>query len=129
MPEEKDDAANEALGLILIRAMIAVARADGRLDAQESQSIFQRIQSLGLDSETQALLVKEMGHPVDMDAIVNSATSPEIAAEIYAVSLLAVEVDTEAEKSYLGMLAARLGLPSELVKELERQVEAQRAAA
>ena len=129
MPEETDDSANEALGLTLIRAMIAVARADGRLDAQESQSIFQKIKSLELDSEAEALLVEEMGHPVDMDAIVNSATSPEIGAEIYAVSLLAVEVDTEAEKSYLSMLAARLRLPSELVRELERQVESQRAIA
>lgn len=129
MPEESDDAANEALGLILVRAMIAVARADGRLDAQESQSIFQKIQSLDLDSESQALLVEEMGHPIDMDAIVNSATSPEIAAEIYTASLLAVDVDTPAEKGYLAMLAARLRLPSELVLELERQVEAQRAFA
>ena len=129
MPEESDDAANEALGLILVRAMIAVARADGRLDAQESQSIFQKIQSLDLDSESQALLVEEMGHPIDMDAIVNSATSPEIAAEIYTASLLAVDVDTPAEEGYLAMLAARLRLPSELVLELERQVEAQRAFA
>lgn len=64
------------------------------------------------------------------DAIVNSATTPEIAAEIYTVSLLAVEVDTAAEKGYFGMLAAaRLLLPSELVVELEQQVEAQRAIA
>lgn len=129
MPEESDDVAIEALGLILVRAMIAVARADGRLDAQESQSIFQKIQSLELDSNSQALLVEEMGHPVDMDAIVNSATTPEIAAEIYTASLLAVEVDTAAEKSYLGMLAARLRLPTELVVELEQQVEAQRVIA
>lgn len=127
MPGESDDVANEALGLTLVRAMIAAARADGRLDAQESQSIFQKIQSLELDSESQALLVEEMSHPVDMDAIVSSASSLEIAVEIYTASLFAVEVDTVAEKSYLGMLAARLRLPSELVLELERQVEAQRA--
>jgi uncharacterized membrane protein YebE (DUF533 family) len=127
MPKENDDAANEALGLTLVRAMIAVARADGRLDTEESQSIFQKIQSLGLDSESQALLVEEMGHPVDMDAIVNSATSPEIAAEIYTASLLAVDIDTAAEKGYLAMLAARLRLPSELVVEIERQVAAQKS--
>jgi uncharacterized membrane protein YebE (DUF533 family) len=75
------------------------------------------------------LLVKEMGHPVDIDAIVNSATSPEIAAEIYAASLLAVEVDSAAEKAYLGMLAARLELPAQLVAELERQVETQKTFA
>ena len=129
MPKENDDVANEALGLTLVRAMIAVARADGRLDAQESQSIFQKIQSLGLDSESQSLLVEEMGHPVDMDAIVNSASSPEIAAEIYTASLLAVDVDTAAEKGYLAMLAARLRLPSELIVELERQVTAQKTFA
>ncbi len=126
MPERSDYAANEALGLTLVRAMIAVSRADGRLDAQESQAIFQKIESLGLDSESQSLLVEEMGHPVDVDAIVNSATSPEIAAEIYIASLLAVDFDTAEEKAYLAMLAARMGLPSALVAELESQVEAQK---
>ena len=129
MPKENDDTANEALGLTLVRAMIAVARADGRLDEQESQSIFQKIQSLGLDQESQSLLVEEMGHPVDMDTIVNSATSPEIAAEIYTASLLAVDVDSAAEKGYLAMLAARLRLPSELVVEIEQQVAAQKSFA
>jgi uncharacterized membrane protein YebE (DUF533 family) len=129
MPKENDVAAQEELGLILVRAMIAVARADGRLDAQESQTIFEKIQSLGLDPESQNLLVKEMGHPVDMDAIVNSATCPEVAAEIYAASLLAVEVDSAAEKAYLAMLAARLELPAQLVVEIERQVEVQKTFA
>lgn len=127
MPAAENTAASDQLGLTLVRAMIAVAKADGRLDPQESQAIFEKIQSLGLDSESQALLVEEIGHPVDMDAIVRSATSPEVAAEIYAASLLAVEVDTAAEKGYLAMLAARLKLPSALVAEIERQVESQTA--
>lgn len=126
IPEETNHAANEALGQTLVRAMIAVSRTDGRLDAQESQAIFQKIGSLGLDRESQSLLAQEMGHPVDIDAIVNSATSPEIAAEIYAASLLAVDIDNAAEMAYLTMLAARLRLPPELVTELEHQVEAQK---
>jgi uncharacterized membrane protein YebE (DUF533 family) len=125
MPAKNNPAGQEALGLTLVRAMIAAARADGRLDAKESRTIYQRIESLGLDPEDQALLVAEMGHPVDMDAIVNSATSPEVAAEIYVASMLAIDVDTADEKSYLAMLAARLKLPPELVVELNRQVEAQ----
>lgn len=129
MPAIDDQAANNELGLLLVRSMIAVARADGRLDAQESQAIFQKIESLGLDSESQNLLVQEMGHPVDMDAIINSATTPEVAAEIYIASLLAVDVDTAAEKSYLAMLAARLQLPPALVAELENQVNAHKTVA
>ena len=125
MPAKKNLAGQEALGLTLVRAMIAAARADGRLDAKESRTIYQRIESMGLNPEDQALLVAEMGHPVDMDAIVHSASSPEVAAEIYVASLLAIDVDTADEKSYLAMLAARLKLPPELVAELNRQVEAQ----
>ena len=86
--------------------MISAAHADGRLDAQESQSIFQRIESLNLEPDEKALLVAEIGKPVDMDAIVKSATRAQIAAEIYIASLMAIDVDTAAEKSYLVMLAA-----------------------
>ena len=125
LPAPNDEVATNELSLTLVRAMIAAARSDGRLDAQESQAIFQKIEALGLDAESQNLLVQEMGHPVDVDAIVNSATSPEVAAEIYIASLMAVDVDTPAEKSYLGMLAARLQLPPQLVTELELQVQAQ----
>ena len=75
LPAKNDKASQELLGLTLVRAIIAAARSDGRLEAQESQAIFQRIESLGLDSESQALLVAEMGRPVDMDEIVASATS------------------------------------------------------
>ncbi len=131
LPEENNQKASDALGLTLVRAMIAAARADGRLDAQESQIIFQKINSLGLDSESQNLLVQEMGHPVDVDAIVNSASSPEIeiAAEIYIASLVAIEVDNTAEEAYLAMLAARMQLPPGLVTELEAQVAAQKSFA
>jgi uncharacterized membrane protein YebE (DUF533 family) len=125
MPAKNDTAGQEALGLTLVRAMIAAARSDGRLDAKESQTIFHRIESLGLDPESQSLLVAEMGRPVDMDAIVGSATSPEVAAEIYIASMLAIDVDTAAEKSYLAMLAARLNITPELAAELRHQVEAQ----
>lgn len=124
LPPENDSAGREALGLTLVRAMIAAARADGKLDARESQTIFQRIQTLGLDPDDQALLVAEMGRPVDMDALVDSAETPEVAAEIYLASLLAIDTDTAAEKAYLAMLAARLNLPDDLVQELHRQVEA-----
>jgi uncharacterized membrane protein YebE (DUF533 family) len=44
--------------------------------------------------------------------------------EIYVASLLAIEVDTPAERAYLSLLAARLGLDEPLVAELHEQVEA-----
>ncbi|MFV0438166.1 MAG: tellurite resistance TerB family protein [Desulfopila sp.] len=122
LPTQNNVQARQNLGLALIRAMIAAARSDGRLDAQESQAIFQRMEALDLAADERDLLIQEMGRPVDMDAIVQSATSQEIAAEIYLASLLAIDVDTVEEQSYLGMLAARMRLPKELVTELHAQV-------
>lgn len=126
LPDNADQAANNELGLTLIRAMIAASRADGQMDAQESQVIFQRIEELGLDDESRSFVIEEMSQPVNMDTIINSATSPEVAAEIYAASLLAIHVDNPAETAYLAMLAARLRLPADLVTEIEQQVEEQR---
>lgn len=129
LPNSADQEANNELSLTLIRAMIAASRADGQMDAQESQTIFQRIESLDLDEESRACVIAEMNHPVNMDTIVSSATTPELAAEIYAASLLAIDVDNAAESGYLAMLAARLQLPDQLVSEIEHQVEAKRALA
>ncbi|MCG8642970.1 MAG: tellurite resistance TerB family protein [Desulfobacterales bacterium] len=123
LPPKNDSSGREELGLTLVRAMIAAARSDGRLDAKESQAIFQRIESLPLDPDEKSLLIEEMGRPVDVDAIVRSAKSPELAAEIYIASLLAIDVDTVEEQSYLAMLAARLKLPQDLVTQLHVQVE------
>jgi uncharacterized membrane protein YebE (DUF533 family) len=125
MPPKNDSVGQQQLGLTLVRAMIAAARSDGTLDAQESQAIFQRIEALGLAQAERDLLIEEMGRPVNIDAIVSQATTQELATEIYIASLLAIDVDTVEEQSYLAMLAARLKLPPALVMELHNQVEAQ----
>lgn len=125
LPAQNDTASHHKLEFTLVRAMIAAARADGVLDAQESQIIFRRIEGMELAPDERSLLIDEMGKPVDIDAIVRSAATPELAAEIYLASVMAIEVDTVAEESYLGMLAARLKLPQELVHELHTQVEEQ----
>ncbi|MGB0847843.1 MAG: tellurite resistance TerB family protein [Thiolinea sp.] len=126
LPDLNNQVASNQHSLTLVRAMIAAARADGQMDMQESQIIFDKIESLGLDDESRNLLLDEMNHPVNMDTIIQSATTPEVAAEIYTASLLAVDVDTAAEKGYLNMLAARLKLPAALTAEIEQQVDAQR---
>ena len=127
IPALENQQANDDLALTLVRAMIAAANADGVMDSKESQVIFGKISELGLDSENQAILIKEMNQSVDMNAIVKSATSPEVAAEIYTASVLAIDVDNAAEQGYLAMLAARLELPQPLVQEIEQLVANQKA--
>jgi len=56
-----------------------------------------------------------------MDAVVASAANkPDMAAQIYAASMLAVEVDTVAEQRYMKKLASRLGLNDQVVAYIDR---------
>jgi uncharacterized membrane protein YebE (DUF533 family) len=111
-----------AFAVILLTAMISAAKADGHIDREEQDRIFDKIDEAGLDSEAKAFLMDELRSPLDLDKVVAGASSPETAAEIYAASRLAIDPDHAAEKAYLQMLAARLGLEAGLVDEIEYAV-------
>lgn len=116
-PEAQSD-----LSLALLRAMIAAAKADGHIDADEQQRIFGFLDQVDLDTEAKAFVMDELRAPLDIDAVARAATSQEIAAELYAASLLIVDEQNPAEKGYLAMLAARLKLPQDLVDHLHASV-------
>jgi uncharacterized membrane protein YebE (DUF533 family) len=117
-------AAQEEMGRAILRAMIAAAKADGHIDADEQRRIFARIEDLDLDVDDKAFVFEELSKPLDVNAVAAGANTPERAAEIYAASLLAIDVDGPAEKGYLAMLAARLQLDPELVAHLHAKVAA-----
>ena len=108
----------------LIVAMIAAAKADGHIDAEERGRIYQRLEEGGLQPEEVAFLQRELTEPVDIDRIVAGATTREAAMEIYAASLMAVRTDTPQERDYLATLASRLNLESGLVASIEKTVDA-----
>ncbi len=123
MPGAADERGQEALGKALVRAMIAAAKADDRIDADEKERIFQRLETLDLSAQDKAFVFDELSTPLDIEAVVRSADTPEHAAEIYAASLVAIEVDTATERAYLQTLATRLNLPDALVDEIHKAAE------
>ena len=57
-----------------------------------------------------------MEPPWDLGRVADAASTPELAREIYLASLMAIEVDSAAEKNYLARLAARMGLDEAAVR-------------
>ncbi len=112
---------SEELGKTLVRAMIAAAKADGQIDAEEKERIFKRLETMPLSSEEKAFVFDELASPLDIDAVVARADTPEHASEIYAASLVAMTPDSAAERAYLEALAFKLKLPAGLVAEIHRQ--------
>jgi uncharacterized membrane protein YebE (DUF533 family) len=117
-----EEQAQQTLARSLLRAMIAAAKADGHVDAQEQARVFAEIDKLGLGAEDKAFVFDELRAKLDIDAVAADAATPEQAAEIYAASLLAIEPDSAAERGYLAMLAARLRLDDDLVARIHRSV-------
>ncbi|WP_439527158.1 tellurite resistance TerB family protein [Pannonibacter sp.] len=120
---ERAPGGSQQVAVTLLTAMIAAAKADGHIDADEQRRIFGKMDEAGLDNEAKAFLMDELRAPLDLDKIVASATTPETAAEIYAASRLAIDPDHRAEHAYLQMLAARLDLDPALVAEIENAVK------
>lgn len=110
--------------LALIRAMIAAAKADGHVDAEEQRRIFERVGAFNLDAESKAFVFDALAAPLGVSVIAALAGTPEQAAELYLASRLAMDPDGAAELAYLDALAHRLRLPAELVAHLNRQADA-----
>lgn len=123
LPQAEDQPRQDQLSLALLRAMIAAAKSDGHIDAEEQQRIFRHVSEAELTADEKAFVMDELAKPLDIEAVVAPADSPETAAEIYAASLLAIDPDTPAERGYLAMLAGRLGLDPGLVQHLHAGVD------
>ncbi len=115
--------------LSLVRAMIAAAKADGHIDAEERQKISDRLTLSGIDSDAERFLAAELQQPLDLDALVASAQSDAQKVELYTASRLAIEPDSRAERGYLDLLAGRLKLPDSLVDHIEATVSAAKTQA
>jgi len=104
--------------------MIGAAKADGHIDAQEQNVLFEQVEKLGLDAESKAFVFDALTQPADIAGIAAAVNGIEQATEVYLISRIAIDVDQAAERAYLQALAHKLKLPAELVAHLDHQVEA-----
>jgi uncharacterized membrane protein YebE (DUF533 family) len=106
---------------LILKAMINAAKADGHIDESEMSRILGAIQEGGAEKAGLDFLRAEMAKPLDTTELVAAAKgNPELAAKLYAASLLAIEVDTSAERDYLAQLAAALDLAPEVTEQLHQ---------
>ena len=118
-----DDKAALARSRLLVKAMVAAAKADGVIDDKERSNINLQISQLGLDADSAYFIEREMEKPLDVQEIAAGVDTPETAVEIYSVSRAIIDIDNEKERSYLNELTKALDLPTELVAELDKNLK------
>ena len=110
--------------LVLLKATIAAAKADGHIDAAEQVRIEQQLSALTLDRDSQEFFKTELSKPLDAKDVAAGADSPAAAAEIYLISLAVIDNKNAKEAAYLKSLASELKLSEELVAQLESGAQA-----
>ncbi len=100
-------AVSEENAKLMIRAMILAARADGEIDADERARIMDHLTDAS-DAEI-AFVEEQLMAPVDPVALAKD-TDAALRGQVYAMSLMAIKLDTPAEQAYLDQLAKSLGL-------------------
>ncbi len=123
-PQTKDEQEQlEQSSELVLRAMINATKADGRVDQAEVNRMMGKFSEIGVDAEGQRYLMAQLRQPMETENLIAFAKNkPDLAAQIYAASLLAIEVDTQAEKNYLDRLATGLGLSPQVTARIQQMV-------
>jgi uncharacterized membrane protein YebE (DUF533 family) len=105
--------------ILLIRAMIAAAAADGRIDEKEQQKILCGLKQARLESAAQQFLAREIANPATVDELADAVTSPQQGVQLYTAARIAIDLDLEDEHEFLTALAERLGIDEGLAAHID----------
>jgi uncharacterized membrane protein YebE (DUF533 family) len=115
-----EEEALEATAQLVLKGMINAAKSDGQISPDEMQRIVGKLQESGADAGMQQWVMQEMQTPLNAQAFAAEIPNQEVAAQVYAASLLAVEVDTDAERRYLEQFAEAAGLHPLVVRQIHQ---------
>lgn len=105
---------------IILKAMINAAKADGSIDAQEQKKIVEHVGEV--TQEEYAFVKNEMESPLDIDGVI--ARAKGIEKEVYMMSLLTINLDSQIEAQYMDKLGKGLGISEEMANEIHQRVGA-----
>ncbi|WP_284165987.1 tellurite resistance TerB family protein [Frigidibacter sp. SD6-1] len=120
-PTIQPSRSQEAAAALMLKAMIQAAKADGRIDEAEKKRLMDNLG--GATAEEMAFVKRELAAPVDVRGLV--AQVPDgLQAQVYTMSLMAIDLDSRAEGRYLMELANALGLTQREVTAIHSHVGA-----
>jgi hypothetical protein len=97
----------DAVAGLMLSAMLQAAKCDGRIDEGEKKKI---LAALGDASREELEFVnRELSFPVDVQALVRQVPKG-LENQIYAVSVIGIDLDSQKEAEYLAALGSALGI-------------------
>ncbi len=116
----REEEANEQ-ALLLVKAMINAAKADGQVDDAERERIVDKLGDI--TPEELEFVKQELAAPLDLEGFIRSIPAG-MGEQVYTVSLMAIDLDSNAEAQYLDQLARGLGIGPEQCNAIHEQLGA-----
>ena len=105
--------------VVLIRAMVNAAKADGKFDTKEQEKIMNELGSRS--RENMDFLRKELADSLNVQDFVRSVPIG-MEQQVYSMSLIAIDVDKASEADYLSQLADSLRIPMNVREQIHRRL-------
>jgi uncharacterized membrane protein YebE (DUF533 family) len=105
--------------LLVMRAMIAAAAADGRIDQDERERILGTLKRAGIDGEGVTLIEAELDKPASAAELAAAVKTPEMAVQVYTAARRIITPNTVEERVFLAHLSAALGLDPKVVAQID----------
>ena len=114
-PATKPTADQEQLAGILLRALIQAAKADGRIDAGEEGQLKEHLREL--DRAELEFINAELAKPIDVSGLAREVPNGA-EGQVYMMSVMGIDLDTNQEARYLQELAQALGMNARTVNSI-----------
>ncbi|MBC9246860.1 tellurite resistance TerB family protein [Paracoccus sp. 11-3] len=118
-PEIAPTPEQNAVAGLMLKAMIQAAKSDGKIDDAEKQRLLGHLGD-ELDEDERNFIREQMAAPVDAQALAREVPSG-LEAQVYLMSLLAIDLDSQAEAQYLNDLAKALGVDQGTVNQIHNE--------
>jgi len=118
-PEIEPSQEQEATAALMLAAMIQAAKSDGTFDDAEKEKLLGQLGDV--DAEEAAFVQQQLQAPMDINGLV-SQTPQGMGPQVYAMSVLGIDLDTQDEAQYLHQLAQGLGMKPAQVNDIHNQM-------
>ena len=106
-PVIQPEPAQEDAAQILLRAMLQAAKSDERIDADEKKNLLGQMGDIS--RKESAFINGELAKPVDVQALAQDVPRG-MGSQVYMMSLMAIDLDSQNEAKHLHELARALGI-------------------
>nr|WP_260170427.1 tellurite resistance TerB family protein [Roseococcus suduntuyensis] len=119
VPEVRVESAEARL---MLRAMIAAAKADGVVDRDERAAILEQLNAGGFTDQERDALLADFDRPATPQELGRAVRDPMLAAQVYAAAVFAAADMTEPERAWLDQLGTALKLDATARQAIEARL-------